>query len=86
MSPQITVRNNIPEDWPSTSNGISIHWHGFSMRNFSWYDGTSYVAQCPIPRGSSFTYRFQAWRAACCAVAEGANVNLSWDNMMHHDV
>ncbi len=56
------------------------------MRNFSWYDGTSYVAQCPIPRGSSFTYRFQAWRAACCAVAEGANVNLSWDNMMHHDV
>jgi len=57
---QITVNNNIPEDaWPSLFEGISIHWHGFSMKGFAWMDGTKYIAQCPIQRGKAFTYKFQ---------------------------
>lgn len=58
-TPQITVKNNIGADWPSLFDGISVHWHGFSMKGFAWMDGTKYVAQCPIARGSSFTYKFQ---------------------------
>jgi hypothetical protein len=36
-------------------------------------DGTKYVAQCPIARGSSFTYKFQVrggiCRWGCCCQA-----------------
>lgn len=56
---EVTVRNSIPADWPTTANGISIHWHGFSLKDQPWMDGTKYVSQCPIPGGSSFTYRFR---------------------------
>ncbi len=38
----------------------SIHWHGFKMKTYNWYDGVAHVSQCPIKRGSSFTYRFKA--------------------------
>ena len=56
---QVTVYNNIPADWPLVSEGISIHWHGFSMNGVPWYDGVGYLAQCPIKSGGNFTYRFQ---------------------------
>lgn len=56
---QITVKNNIAEDWPNLFEGISIHYHGFSLKGFAWMDGTKYVSQCPIARGTSFTYKFQ---------------------------
>jgi hypothetical protein len=60
FSVQITVKNNIPANaWPSLFEGLSIHWHGFSMKGYAWMDGTKYVSQCPIERGSSFTYKFQ---------------------------
>jgi hypothetical protein len=26
---QVTVTNNIPDDWPAVAKGISVHWHGF---------------------------------------------------------
>ncbi|KAF8065871.1 L-ascorbate oxidase [Scenedesmus sp. PABB004] len=55
----MTVKNNLPADWPSISSGITIHWHGFGMRGHPWMDGTRYVSQCPIARGASFTYKFQ---------------------------
>eukprot|EP00775_Hariotina_reticulata_P007423 gene7423-7632_t len=56
---EILVKNNIPKNWPTTAKGISIHWHGFAMKNFQWYDGTKGVSQCPIAPGTSFTYRFK---------------------------
>ena len=56
---QITVKNNLPSDWPTTSDGVSIHWHGFQLKGSPFMDGTAYVSQCPIPTGSSFTYRFR---------------------------
>ena len=57
---QVTIYNHIPADWPLVSEGISIHWHGFSMNGVPWYDGVGYLAQCPIKSGANFTYRFQA--------------------------
>lgn len=57
---QVAVKNSIDKNaWPSLYEGISIHWHGFSLKGFAWMDGTKYVAQCPITPGSSFTYKFQ---------------------------
>lgn len=29
---QIVLINDIPEGYPSVTEGISIHWHGFSMK------------------------------------------------------
>lgn len=55
---ELTLINNMPEDFPMTPNGLTIHWHGFTMLNNSWYDGTSYVNICPVQPGKSFTYRF----------------------------
>ena len=36
----------------------SIHWHGLNQRGTPFMDGSSVVAQCPIPPGSHFTYDF----------------------------
>jgi FtsP/CotA-like multicopper oxidase with cupredoxin domain len=60
MCAQVVVANNLPSDYPLVSEGISIHWHGFSMGGAAWYDGVGYLAQCPIRAGTNFTYRFQA--------------------------
>jgi hypothetical protein len=57
---QVAVKNNIdPNAWPHYYEGISVHWHGLSLKGFAWMDGTKYVTQCPITPGSSFTYKFQ---------------------------
>ncbi|KAI8468179.1 MAG: Cupredoxin [Monoraphidium minutum] len=57
---EVLVTNNIPSDWLDTTNNgsITIHWHGFRLKGQPWFDGTSWVAQCPIPRGQSFLYSF----------------------------
>ena len=55
----MVVANKLPPDYPLVSEGISIHWHGFSMGGAEWYDGVGYLAQCPIRAGTNFTYRFQ---------------------------
>ena len=60
---QVNVINNIPADFPSAADGISIHWHGFSMRGNEWYDGTGHIVQCPILPGANFTYYFQVTHA-----------------------
>ena len=57
--------NNLPSTWPLVSEGISVHWHGFSMNGAEWYDGVGYLAQCPIQAGTNFTYRFQVMHATC---------------------
>ena len=59
MHAQVVVRNNLPANWPAVSEGISIHWHGWSMAGAEWYDGVGYLAMCPITPGTNFTYRFQ---------------------------
>ncbi|KAB5592773.1 hypothetical protein CTheo_3757 [Ceratobasidium theobromae] len=40
------------------SVGTTIHWHGLYQNSTPWMDGPAGVTQCPIPAGSSFTYRF----------------------------
>ena len=59
---QVTIFNDIPEDFPSIAGGISIHWHGFSMRTYEWFDGTGRITQCPVLPGQNFTYRFEVSR------------------------
>jgi FtsP/CotA-like multicopper oxidase with cupredoxin domain len=41
-------------------NGSSIHWHGIRQNYTNPNDGVPSVTQCPIPPGSTMTYR---WRA-----------------------
>ncbi|XP_031399176.1 laccase-7-like [Punica granatum] len=37
---------------------VTIHWHGVLQLMTGWADGPSYVTQCPIRPGTSYTYRF----------------------------
>ncbi|KAL3737528.1 hypothetical protein ACJRO7_019124 [Eucalyptus globulus] len=37
---------------------VTIHWHGIRQRLSCWSDGPSYITQCPIQAGQSFTYEF----------------------------
>lgn len=41
------------------SEGVSIHWHGLSMRKANSMDGAVGITQCPIRQGKSFTYDFE---------------------------
>ncbi|KAL4930442.1 oxidoreductase tpcJ [Aspergillus undulatus] len=50
----IHVRNGLEH------NGTAVHWHGIWQRGTNQYDGVPGVTQCPIPPGSTFTYRFRA--------------------------
>lgn len=45
----VTLQNEI-------SNGISLHFHGFSYSNTYEYAGAVGVSQCPLARGESFVY------------------------------
>ncbi|XP_051134562.1 laccase-17-like [Andrographis paniculata] len=47
----IKVVNHVP-------NNASIHWHGIRQLRSGWYDGPSYITQCPIQTGQSYTYNF----------------------------
>ncbi|PKU67983.1 Laccase-3 [Dendrobium catenatum] len=38
---------------------ITIHWHGIRQMRNGWADGPSYVTQCPIQPGGTYTYRFK---------------------------
>lgn len=35
---------------------LTIHFHGLLMREQAYNDGSSWINQCPIPAGSSYTY------------------------------
>jgi len=50
---RVRVLNQLNED-----ESLSIHWHGISQRGSPWFDGTSFVTNCPIIYGSSITYEF----------------------------
>ncbi|XP_010544851.1 PREDICTED: laccase-6 [Tarenaya hassleriana] len=47
----VTVTNRTPYN-------TTIHWHGVKQKLSCWYDGPSYITQCPIQSGQSFTYNF----------------------------
>ncbi|SPO03673.1 related to cell surface ferroxidase [Cephalotrichum gorgonifer] len=40
------------------NQSTSLHFHGLFMNGSTHMDGPSFVSQCPIPPGSSFTYNF----------------------------
>ncbi|KAL6853649.1 hypothetical protein ACP4OV_019678 [Aristida adscensionis] len=37
---------------------VSFHWHGVRQLRNGWADGPSYITQCPIQGGQSYTYDF----------------------------
>ncbi|PIA57115.1 hypothetical protein AQUCO_00600087v1 [Aquilegia coerulea] len=37
---------------------VTIHWHGVRQLRTAWADGPSFITQCPIQPGGSYTYRF----------------------------
>ncbi|CAJ2663058.1 unnamed protein product [Trifolium pratense] len=41
-----------------TPFNVTLHWHGIRQRLSCWYDGPSFITQCPIQAGQSFTYNF----------------------------
>ncbi|KAK3313245.1 multicopper oxidase-domain-containing protein [Apodospora peruviana] len=48
----VTVINLLPE------MGTAIHWHGIRQLRTNHMDGVA-ITQCPVARGSNFTYRFR---------------------------
>ncbi|KAG2501799.1 hypothetical protein HYH03_000299 [Edaphochlamys debaryana] len=57
---RVKLINNLPSDFPSVSDGLSIHYHGLRMEGTAaWLDGVSYVDLCPIKPGMTFEYEFQ---------------------------
>ncbi|KAK6176485.1 hypothetical protein SNE40_014765 [Patella caerulea] len=50
----VHVSNSLP------SESLTIHWHGLPQNGSPWMDGVSFLTQCPIMPGQSFTYRFKA--------------------------
>ncbi|KAI7972181.1 hypothetical protein EIK77_001747 [Talaromyces pinophilus] len=53
---EVTVTNDIED----TAEGVTLHWHGQPQHLSPGEDGVPGVSQCPIPPGSSLTYRFRA--------------------------
>ncbi|KAF5446895.1 hypothetical protein F2P56_032491 [Juglans regia] len=47
----VKVVNHVP-------NNITIHWHGIRQLRSGWFDGPSYITQCPIQTGQSYVYNF----------------------------
>ncbi|KAG9455478.1 hypothetical protein H6P81_008382 [Aristolochia fimbriata] len=41
-----------------TPYNATIHWHGVRQMLTCWSDGPSYITQCPIQAGQTFTYEF----------------------------
>ncbi|XP_046357778.2 laccase-5-like [Haliotis rufescens] len=42
------------------NEGVSMHWHGLHQKGTPFMDGVSFITQCPILPGQSFTYKFKA--------------------------
>ncbi|KAK7358152.1 hypothetical protein VNO77_00073 [Canavalia gladiata] len=43
----------------SIAKNTTIHWHGIRQLRTAWADGPSYITQCPIKGGNSYTYKFR---------------------------
>eukprot|EP00249_Psilotum_nudum_P011141 c22986_g4_i1 orf=178-1710(+) len=46
----------------SAKYNVTIHWHGVRQHFSCWSDGPSYITQCPIQPGNSFTYEFTLYQ------------------------
>ncbi|KAF9233718.1 laccase [Melanogaster broomeanus] len=53
---RVTVNNLLTDE--SMNRSTSIHWHGIVQTHNNAMDGVSFVTQCPIAPGNSFTYTF----------------------------
>ncbi|KAG7209468.1 hypothetical protein KM043_015557 [Ampulex compressa] len=42
---------------------ITIHWHGVYQKGYQYYDGVSFITQCPITSHSTFRYQWKAKNA-----------------------
>ncbi|XP_013415315.1 laccase-4-like [Lingula anatina] len=51
----VNVKNKM-----STSDGVTIHWHGILQEDSPHMDGVAMITQCPIPSHSTFRYEFKA--------------------------
>ncbi|KAI3612921.1 laccase [Moniliophthora roreri] len=77
---QINVVNNLDDD--TMLQSTSIHWHGFFQQSTNWADGAAFVNQCPIAKGNSFLYNFDAtdqagtfwYHSHLCASSDSANL------------
>lgn len=49
----IRVKNSLPSDT------VSVHWYGIEQRGTPYMDGASFITQCPINPGQTFTYTFR---------------------------
>jgi laccase len=43
----------------NAKDNISLHWHGLRQLRNPWADGPSYITQCPIRPGQTYTYRIK---------------------------
>ena len=48
---EVTVNNHLDV-------GTAVHYHGMFQNGTTFYDGSAGISQCPIPPGSSMTYKF----------------------------
>jgi len=55
-----TVVVNLTNQLGTESTGL--HFHGLTQFGTNIMDGPTMVTQCPIPPGSTFTYKFQVFR------------------------
>jgi iron transport multicopper oxidase len=49
---KINVMNNL------LLSGITVHFHGITMKGTPWLDGVPMITQCPIAPGTNMTYEF----------------------------
>nr|AIW01084.1 laccase [Flammulina velutipes] len=55
---KINVINELTDE--AMLKTTSIHWHGLLQKGTNWADGPSFINQCPIAPGNSFSYDFSA--------------------------
>lgn len=48
---RVHINNDFGDGTPTT-----LHSHGMFFNNTGWSDGATFVTQCPIPDGASYTY------------------------------
>jgi hypothetical protein len=56
-SAQVNVFNDLPADYPTTSGGISIHWHGLSQRSSPWCGAARRLTELPWRQAGRATGR-----------------------------
>jgi len=61
VKPGDTLKVNITNQLTDYNDGfqeLTIHWHGFDMRDVPFLDGTGHMSQCPIEKENSMMVEF----------------------------